>query len=892
MDLPQARPIEMAKAYDHRQVEERLYAEWESRGYFQPQLEREGPPFSIVMPPPNVTGELHHGHAMFVTFEDLMTRWRRMQGRPTLWLPGTDHAGIATQNVVEAALAREGLTRFDLGREKFVERVWEWKARYGGIITQQLRRLGASCDWTRERFTMDPGLSRAVREAFVRLYQRGLIYRGEYLINWCPRCGTALSDLEVEHKEIVGKLYYVRYPLQWRPGETETHYITVATTRPETILGDTAVAVNPDDERYRYLVGRQAILPAVGRIIPIIADAAVDPAFGTGAVKVTPAHDPTDYEIGQRHGLPSVNILNKDATLNSNAGPYSGQDRYVAREMLVEDLRRQGLLVKVEDYSHSVGHCDRCDTVVEPLLSDQWFVKIKPLAEPAIEAVRDGRIRFVPERFARIYFNWMENIRDWCISRQLWWGHRIPVWYCQECGEQIVAVETPTNCPACAGSRLEQDPDVLDTWFSSGLWPFSTLGWPDDTEDLRRFYPTSVMETGYDIIFFWVARMIMDGLAFTGQVPFHTVYLHGLLRDEKGEKMSKSKGNVANPLDVIARYGADALRFTIATGSTPGNDMKLSDDKLQGSRNFGNKLWNTARFVVSTGAAAAEAAAFVPEEKDLTLAERWILSRVNQVTSEVTRLLEEYQFGEAGRLLYDFTWGEFADWYIEIAKVRLYDDDVDERAKQTVAYALRTVLDRILRLLHPYMPFVTEAIWQHLPFESGYLIVADWPQPGPTNAEAEMQMALVMDVIRAIRNARAESSVEPSRWVEALLVAGADRRLLEEQADLIRALAKVRPLMIHTDLEPRPEQAVHAVAGPIEIYLPLASLVDLEEERARVSREIASLESQIARLQERLANPNFLGKAPAAVVQRERDRLAGLEDTMVKLRERLRVVGG
>ena len=899
MEMPLTRPTEMAKTYDHNRVEERLYSQWESGGFFQPQLHQPGPPFTIVMPPPNVTGELHHGHAMFVTFEDLMTRWRRMQGRPTLWLPGTDHAGIATQNVVEAALAREGLSRFDLGREKFVDRVWQWKEQYGGIITQQLRRLGASCDWTRERFTMDPGLSRAVREAFVRLHQRGLIYQGEYLINWCPRCGTALSDLEVEHKEVAGKLYLVRYPLAERQGEAaevlhsaEAGFITVATTRPETILGDTAVAVNPHDERYRDLVGREAMLPAVGRIIPIIADPAVDPAFGTGAVKVTPAHDPTDYEIGQRHRLPSVNIMNKDGTLNANAGRYAGLDRYVARDALAADLDRQGLLLRTVDYAHSIGHCDRCGTVVEPLLSEQWFVSIKPLAEPAIQAVADGRIRFVPERFARVYFNWMENIRDWCISRQLWWGHRIPVWYCQDCGEQIVSVDDPTDCPSCSSSRLEQDPDVLDTWFSSGLWPFSTLGWPDDTEDLRHFYPTSVMETGYDIIFFWVARMIMAGLAFTDQVPFHTVYLHGLLRDERGEKMSKSKGNVANPLDVIARYGADALRFSIATGSTPGNDMKLSEEKLQGSRNFANKLWNAARFVIASGAASAEAATFTPEEPDLELADRWILSRANQVTADVTRLLEEYQFGEAGRILYDFIWGEFCDWYIEIAKVRLYDDDVDERAKQTAAYGLRTVLDRILRLLHPYAPFVTEEIWQQLPFEHGFLIAADWPQPGPTDAESEGRMALVMDVIRAIRNARAEFGVEPSHWIEAQLAAGSFRVLLDEQSALIHALGKVRPLQVHGDLAQPPEQALHAVAGPVEIFLPLSGLVDLEEERARLQRDIASLEGQITKLQARLANQEFLARAPAAVVQRERDRLAGFEETRGKLQDRLRALGG
>ena len=715
----------MPKVYDHRTVEERLYDFWERKGYFTPQIDWSKTPFTIVMPPPNVTGELHYGHAMFVTFEDLMVRWRRMQGYPTLWLPGTDHAGIATQNVVENELAKQGLTRHDLGREKFEQRVWEWKQKYGGVITHQLRRLGASCDWTRERFTLDEGLSRAVRETFVRLYNEGLIYRGEYMINWCPRCGTALSDLEVEHEEVHSKLYYVRYPLLRGDGRGESgEFISVATTRPETILGDTAVAVNPDDQRYKDLVGRTAILPVLGRHIPIIADPAVDPAFGTGAVKVTPSHDPTDYEIAQRHQLPFVTVIAPDGRMTAEAGPYAGLDRFEARRKLLDELKASGLLTKVDDYVHSVGQCDRCGAVIEPLISGQWFVRIKPLADAALAAVRDGRITIVPERFAKVYFNWMENIRDWCISRQLWWGHRIPVWYCS-CGEIIVSVETPAKCPVCQNQQLIQESDVLDTWFSSGLWPFSTLGWPEDTEDLRYFYPTSVMETGYDIIFFWVARMIMLGLECTGEVPFRYVYLHGLLRDEKGEKMSKSKGNVANPLDVIAQYGADALRFTIITGSTPGNDMKLVEDRVASSRNFANKLWNAARFVlgvISTETKPVENLADLDRSR-LTLAERWALSRFARLNDSVTKLMEEFQFGEAGRQLYDFLWGEYADWLIEVSKIRLYSTMADAD-KESTRQVLLTVLNRLLRLLHPFLPFVTEEIWQVRPR-------ASWSARGP-----------------------------------------------------------------------------------------------------------------------------------------------------------------
>ncbi len=882
---------EMPRTYDHRSVEERLYAFWESRGYFTPKIDWSRKPFVIAMPPPNITGELHHGHAMFVAFQDLMIRWRRMQGYPTLWLPGTDHAGIATQNVVEAELAREGLTRFDLGREKFVERVWQWKEKYGSIITMQLRRLGASCDWTRERFTMDPGLSRAVREAFVRLYRKGLIYRGQYIINWCPRCETAISDLEVEHVETPGKLYLVRYPLADEHGDAiPGQYITVATTRPETILGDTGIAVHPEDERYTGLVGQRAIVPVVGRVVPIVADAAVDPAFGTGAVKVTPAHDPTDFEIGRRHQLPAVNVLTPKAQMNENAGPYAGMDRYECRRALVRDLERLGLLVRVEDHLHAVGHCSRCDTPVEPWLSEQWFVRIKPLAEPAIAAVREGRIRFIPERFTRIYFNWMENIRDWCISRQLWWGHQIPVWYCLDCGQTIVEVETPARCPRCGSTDLRQDPDVLDTWFSSALWPFSTLGWPEETEDYRYFYPTDVMETGYDIIFFWVARMIMMGLECTGKEPFRDVYLHGLMRDEKGEKMSKSKGNVANPLDVIQKYGADALRFTIITGSSPGNDMRLTDERLAGSRNFANKLWNMGRFILLSGQTLGpEAQTFTPSAADLTLADRWILSRLSRVVADVTRLMEEYEFGEAGRILHDFAWSEFADWYIEIAKIRLYGA-ADQRARYTAQHVLYRTMDTLLRLLHPFMPFVTEEIWQHLPHEGESLMIAAWPTPGPTDEAAERDMERLMEVVRAIRSVRSEFRVEPTRRVEVIAVSDAPD-LLRREAPIVQHLAGVEPWRVETALPTRPTQAVHVVAAGVELYLPLAGMVDIAAERQRLKKEAAATWEHIVRLQGRLGDPEFLTKAPAVVVERERARLAELEDKLAKIREQLAVLG-
>ncbi len=898
---------EMPKTYDPHATEQRLYDWWEAQGYFRPETQfeqgladRTQKPFVISMPPPNVTGELHLGHAITASAEDLMIRYHRMRGEPTLWVPGSDHAGIATQNVVERELAKEGLTRHDLGREKFVKQVWQWKEKYGGIITEQHRRLGISCDWERERFTLDEGLSHAVRVAFVQLYEKGLIYRGTYLVNWCPRCGTAISDLEVVHQEEAAKLWYVRYPLvdgrwtmadgEWGSGrwaEGATEYIGVATTRPETILGDTAVAVNPDDPRYKPLVGREAILPALGRRIPIIADPSVDPEFGTGAVKVTPAHDPTDYEIGQRHGLAAIDVLTDDGNMNEEAGSYAGQDRYECRRNLVADLEKEGLLVKIEDYSHALGHCQRCDTVIEPRISTQWFVKIKPLAERAIEAVRDGRIRIVPERFTQVYYNWIENIRDWCISRQLWWGHRIPIWYCDDCGQKMAAVTGPTECKHCGSTAIHQDEDVLDTWFSSGLWPFSTLGWPDDTEDLRYFYPTTVMETGYDILFFWVARMIMLGLECTDDIPFDTIYLHGLIRDEHGQKMSKSKGNAIDPLEVMNQYGTDALRFTLLTGSTPGNDMKLALSRVEANRNFANKIWNATRFVVNSLGYGFTIDWGTWDIGTLTLADHWILSRHNRLTANVTRLIDAYQFGEAGRQIYDFLWGEFCDWYIEMSKIRLYGRDA--RRRLMVKRVLVYVLERTLRLLHPFMPFVTEALWQELPHEGESLMIAPWPEPRETDDKAEDEMGLVMDTIRAIRNARAEYEVEPGQRIEAIITAGERYDLLASQRNILVSLARLddKKLRLAHTLVKKPAKALTLVIGDLEIYLPLAGMVDLAAERERLTKEVEALSAAITRSEGLLANEDFTRKAPVHVVDREREKLAVNRERKAKLEERL-----
>ena len=877
------------KAYNPKATEMRIHDLWMKGGYFTPQIDRSKQPFVIIMPPFNVTGELHMGHALTTALEDMMTRWHRMKGDPTLYLPGTDHAGIATQVVVERMLASDDLTRHDLGREKFVEQVWSWVDRYGDTIYEQLKRLGASCDWTRKRFTLDEGPSRAVRTTFVDLFKKGLIYRGERIVNWCPRCATALSDLEVKHQEESASLYHIRYPLQDGSGA-----ITVATTRPETMLGDTAVAVNPEDERYEHLVGKKAVLPIIGRILTIVADEAVDPEFGTGALKVTPGHDPADFEIGERHSLPIVNVLNLDGTMNANAGRYEGKDRFEARKEIVSELEGDGLLEEVEPYHHSVGHCDRCDEIVEPIVSKQWYMKMKPLAKPAIEAVEDGRIKIIPERFAKVYFNWMYNIRDWPISRQLWWGHRIPVWYCGDCDAVTSEYDDPTSCGECGSERLTRDPDVLDTWFSSALWPHSTLGWPDKTEDLDYFHPTSVMETGHDIIFFWVARMIMMGIENTGDIPFDTVYLHGLVRDPQGIKMSKTKGNVMDPLDLIDLYGADALRFALTSGNSPGNDMRLNEQKMEASRNFANKLWNAFRFVLDKleGSGLTDGQDWPPTP--VHLEDRWIMSRLNRVAAQVNRHMGEYQFGEAQRALHDFLWGEYCDWYLEMSKIRFRAEGASGPSPLPV---LAFVLERVLRLLHPFMPFITEEVWQtlkdYLPAHNNdvpALIVAAYPVADPSlyDDEAEMEVGAIVEIVRAVRNIRAEFRIDATRPVEAIIDAPEIAETVEGEEQAIKTLAHIDPLrVVSGESEARSDDNVSLVLGRGTVTVPLGGLVDLGREKERLSQELDELESNRARLSARLQDEKFLSKAPEEVVERERQRLNSAEDRRARIAETL-----
>ncbi|MBO8168769.1 MAG: valine--tRNA ligase [Thermoanaerobacteraceae bacterium] len=874
----------LSKTYDPKQVEQKWYQKWEENGYFQATVDQDKECFSIVMPPPNVTGSLHLGHALDNTLQDILTRWRRMQGYNTLWLPGTDHAGIATQAKVEEQLAKEGLSKYNLGREKFLERVWDWKHQYGNRITRQLRMLGASCDWSRERFTLDEGCSRAVREVFVRLYEKGLIYRGDYIINWCPKCQTTISDIEVEHQEKAGSLWHIKYPLK-----DSDRYVVVATTRPETMLGDTAVAVHPKDERYQDIIGKTVILPIVGREIPVIADEFVDPEFGSGAVKVTPAHDPNDFEMGKRHNLEEIVVIDKKAKMTEAAGKYQGMDRYECREILVQDLMDQGYLVDTEEHQHAVGHCYRCGTVIEPLVSKQWFVKMEPLAKPAIRAVDDGRIRFVPERFTKIYKGWLENIRDWCISRQLWWGHRIPVWYCQDCGEVICAIEDPDKCTRCDSDNLKQDPDVLDTWFSSGLWPFSTMGWPDDTEDLKNFYPTSVLVTGRDIIFFWVARMIFMALEFMEEVPFRDVFIHGLVLDAQGRKMSKSLGNGVDPIEVIEQYGADTLRFMLITGNTPGNDLRFHFERLEGTRNFANKIWNAARFVIMN----LDGERDINEEKlHYTLADRWIISRFNRTAKKVTQLLEKYELDEAARLLYDFIWSEFCDWYIELAKSRLYGEDL--QGKRTAQHVLRTVLSDTMKLLHPFMPFITEEIWQKLNPGQETILLSRWPEGDVAliDADQERQMEIVMGVIKGIRNIRGEMNVAPGKKARVVLVAGSQqvRQVLEESKNYLDNLANAHPVEIHETLDNPPEQAATAVESGVEIFMPLKGLIDFDKEKARLEKELANLEKELARINKKLANPNFLERAPQEVVNKEKQKQEEYTAKKQALQARLQLI--
>jgi valyl-tRNA synthetase len=915
--MAEEKKTQMNKIYDPHSTEKRLYAWWESQGYFKPEtlldkgLARpDGPAWCITMPPPNVTGALHLGHAMVAAVEDLMTRYYRMRGFETLFLPGSDHAGIATQNVVERELAKQGVTRHELGREKFVEKVWEWKEVYHARITDQHKRLGVSCDWSRERFTLDNGLSRAVRTAFVLLYEKGLIYRGAYLVNWCPRCESAISDLEAIAEEHDDHLWTIRYPVinedwdgpqhpwgsgRWAEGATE--FIEMATARPETIPGDTAVATREDHERFGHLIGRTAVLPILGRRLPILADDFVDPDFGTGAVKITPAHDPDDYEVGLRHDLEAPTVLTDTAEMNELAGPYAGLDRYEAREAVVRDFQKEGLLLEVEPYRHSVGHCQRCGTAIEPRISAQWFLDVKPLAEAAIDAVRRGETTIIPEREERRFFHWMENIRPWCISRQLWWGHRIPVWYCDDCGEQTSGLNDPERCNHCDSERIHQDPDVLDTWFSSGLWPFSTLGWPEETPDFRRFYPTDMRETAYDILFFWVAREMMLGIEMTGKAPYHTVYLHGLVRNEFGQKISKSMEDIDeyDPLNIIDRIGADALRYMLLTSSSPGNDMNLDPRRLEGARNFGNKIWNAARFVVTNLEGATGGALLAAP----SLEDRWIVSRLNQVVGEATDLFESYQYGEAGRRINDFLWSEFCDWYIEACKIRLYGDDSPEgrAARARAQVTLVWVLDRGLRLLHPYMPFVTEEIWQHLktaaPGSDDWeesLMITPWPEVNKAQLDraAEADMALLMDLIRQIRNARAEFDVTPGRRIAAIIAGAGKVEMLQAQRELLAFLAKLddEQLTLTRSLQDKPQKAVALVASEgVEAYLPLAGLVDLEQETARLHKALEETEKEIQRAQGMLANEDFVNKAPKHIVQQQRDRL----DEQLERRRRLQV---
>ena len=868
--------------YDPQSFEKKWYKYWEDNKLFHAEVKMDKQSFSIVIPPPNVTGQLHMGHALDNTLQDIQIRWRRMQGYNTLWMPGADHAGIATQIKVEEMLAQDNISRYDLGRDKFIEKVWEWKEQYGDRIITQLKSLGASCDWERERFTMDEGCSKAVREVFVSLYEKGLIYQGYRITNWCPRCNTALSDIEVEHEDKPGNLYHLRYQV-----ENSDEYIIVATTRPETMLGDSGVAVHPEDERYCHLIGKNLILPIVERKIPIFADDYVDPFFGTGAVKVTPAHDPNDFEMGQRHNLEQIVILNSNATMAENTGKYQGLDRYACRKALLQDLEAIGALVKIEEHNHAVGQCQRCSTIVEPMVSKQWFVKMESLAQPAIAAVETEKIKFVPERFTKIYLNWLDGIRDWCISRQIWWGHRIPAWYC-ECGETIVARDSVNSCPKCGSANVKQDEDVLDTWFSSALWPFSTMGWPEQTPELKQFYPTSVLVTGYDIIFFWVARMIMMGLEFQQEIPFKHVFIHGLVRDSQGRKMSKSLGNGIDPLEVVEKYGADTLRFMLITGNTPGNDMRFYWERVESTRNFANKLWNASRFVLMNLTDYDEN--FDPQASDYTLADKWILSRYNQTVSDVTRNLERFELGEAGRAIYEFIWNEFCDWYIELSKARLYNKE-DSRARQTAQSVLCYVLENTLKLLHPFMPFITEEIWQHIPHEGDSIIVASWPveQTTLTDKKAELNMEIVMETIKAIRNMRAEVNVAPGRKSEAILqLASAELvQLFELNASYVKTLAAVEPLNVSLTTPEKPENAMAAVVSGVEIYMPLKGLIDVDKETARLNKELLTLDKELARVSGKLSNEGFVAKAPPDVIEKEKAKQQEFEEKVKAINERL-----
>ncbi|MBC7877451.1 MAG: valine--tRNA ligase [Anaerolineales bacterium] len=904
---------ELPKAYDFKATESRIYAMWEAGGFFKPHNDPNKPnfdptvkPFVIAIPPPNVTGELHIGHAMFVSVEDLMTRYHRMKGYSTLWIPGSDHAGIATQLMVELDLLQnEEVTREELGREKFIERTWEWKKKYGGLITNQIRRLGASCDWDRERFTLDDGLSRAVREAFVRLYEKGLIYRGPRLINWSPGLKTAVSDLEVEYSEEDVQLYYFKYMIK-----DSDEYIPVATIRPETILGDTAVAVHPEDERFKKFIGKTVIVPILGREIPVIADEYVSMEFGTGALKITPGHDPNDYAIAQRHNLPMISMLDVEAKVNENGGKYQGQDRSVARKNMWADMKAAGLVIKTENYRTTIPRTQRGGEIVEPMISEQWFVKIESLANAGLDAVRDGRIKIVPERFEKTYYNWLDNIKDWCISRQLWWGHRIPVWYCAD-NHMTVTREDPQQCATCGSKEIRQDEDVLDTWFSSGLWPFSTLGWPEQTPDLKYFYPTSYMETGYDILFFWVARMIMMGLEFTEEAPFHTVYLHGLVRDEHGQKMSKTKGNVIDPLNIMDDLGTDALRFTLLVGSTPGNDTNVGVKKVEANRNFANKIWNVGKFVMNAieGLTTDDRPQTVGNgqqstvngQSSNTLADSWILAKQSRLIRNVERQFQNFQYGQAGQDIYEFIWSDFADWYVEIAKGQMQRTKTREQTVEVLA----RVFDTCLRLLHPFTPFVTEEVWGYLhtalresPLSEickdwpNALIVAKWPEQHELEGWEESKVAdfeLIQETVRAIRNLRAEKNISPAKKIAAQFAAGDKANLLNEQSTVIVALAGLNmdEVKFEESIKQKPEDSAALVVGSVEIYIPLAGMVDVANDKARLEKDLKEAQSHIDRL-EKLLSSDFANKAPAQVIAKEREKLDAYKDTAEKLKTQLK----
>lgn len=869
--------------YDPKAIEPRLYEKWCENKYFHADVDRSRKPFTIVMPPPNVTGKLHMGHALDNTLQDILIRYKRMQGYNALWVPGTDHAAISTEVKVTNQLKDEGIDKKELGREKFLERTWQWKEEYGGAIEEQLKKLGTSCDWDRERFTMDEGCSRAVEEVFIKLYEEGYIYKGSRIINWCPICKTSLSDAEVEHEEQDGSFWHIKYPIV---GTDD--YLEIATTRPETMLGDTAIAVHPDDERYKEIVGKTAILPLVEREIPIVADAYVDKEFGTGAVKITPAHDPNDFEVGKRHNLPEINVMNDDATINENGGKYAGMDRYEARRAMVKELEEQGLLVKVVPHSHNVGTHDRCHTTVEPLVKQQWFVKMEELAKPAINAIRTGELKFVPERFDKIYLHWLENIRDWCISRQIWWGHRIPAYYCDQCGEVVVARDMPDVCPKCGCTHFTQDEDTLDTWFSSALWPFSTLGWPEKTEDLDYFYPTDVLVTGYDIIFFWVIRMVFSGYAHTGKSPFHTVFIHGLVRDSLGRKMSKSLGNGIDPLEIIEQYGADALRMTLVTGNAPGNDMRFYYERVEASRNFANKVWNASRFILMNMEGREIA---LPQKADLSPADRWIMSRCNRVVKEMTENMDKFELGIALSKVYDFIWDEFCDWYIELAKYRMYHADEDMAGANATLWTLREVLKKALKLLHPYMPFVSEEIYSKVQPEEESLMISPWPsyEKSLEDEEAEAILEHYKEIIRGVRNARAEMNVPNSRKATVYVVCkDADLReglmLLSESAKM---MAAANDFVVKEDKSGIADDAVSVVVPDAVVHVPLEELIDFEQEIERLTKEEMRLSKEIARATGMLSNEKFVSKAPEAKVQEEREKLETYEQMMRQVKERL-----